>query len=129
MAGRYSEEDNWQRIGRVEQEVAALQTDVQYIRGAIDRLVGEMRQPFPWGPIVSLVGTAILVLGGFATLITKPIDDLARYNREQIEANQKVAIETRAEFNRLAGKLERLERQLDEVDTLGSRRWNEDKPQ
>jgi hypothetical protein len=120
--------DNWVRVQRLEADVAGLQVDVQYIRTSIDQLMTRQNRQFPFGPVVSLVSVLVIVLGGFATMLTAPIAELTSYNREQIELNQS---NDQADHSQLAvenaylkGRLETLEERVEEIDIYGSRRWN-----
>jgi len=120
--------DNWVRVQRLEADVAGLQVDIQYIRTSIDQLMTHQNRQFPFGPMVSMVSVLVLVLGGFATMLTAPIAELTTYNREQIEANQSVDQDKHSELavenSYLRGRVETLEERVREIDIYGSRRWN-----
>lgn len=126
----HTNQDNWDRVTRLEQDVAGLHVDVQYIRAAIDQLVQHNQRTIPWGAIVSLVSVVVIVLGGFSTMLTQPIASETMYNRAQIQENMQLDRDAHAEMLEenayLRGKMERLERQVDEIDIYGSRRWNKD---
>ncbi len=129
--------EHWQRLSRVESDldvlkpqVAGLQTDVQYIRSSIDQLVAHNvateGRTFPWGAIVSLVSVVVLILGGFATMLTQPIAQMTAYNQSQIERNQEESSDLEEQAAYLKGRVEEMSKKIDEIDIYGSRKWNGD---
>ena len=135
-----SNEEHWQRLTRVEgdldilkPQVAGLQTDVQYIRSSIDQLIqrnhAQDQRAFPWGAVVSLVSVVVLVLGGFASMLTSPVNELALYNREEVRGHliesHDVHMSQSEEVAYLRGQIDALTQQVQDIDNRGSRRWNQ----
>lgn len=126
----HTNQDNWDRVTRLEQDVAGLHVDVQYIRAAIDQLVQHNQRTIPWGAIVSLVSVVVLVLGGFSTMLVSPIAAETQYNRAEIRENQQLDRNAHSEMlqenSYLRGRVDALTKQVEEIDIYGSRKWNDE---
>ena len=129
-----------QRLTRVEADldilkpqVSSLQTDVQYIRTSIDQLVqrnvAHDNRAFPWGAIASALSIMILVLGGFATMLTTPIAARTTINEQHIDENVEQDNEKHAALSAenayLRGRIDEISKQVEAIDEHGSRKWND----
>lgn len=135
-----SNEQHWQRLSRVESDldslkpqVAGLQTDVQYIRSSIDQLVAHNlasdNRTYPWGALVSLLSVLVVVLGGYATMLTQPIAVRTAVNEASIEQLQSQQGQNQYHHGHLDAEMETLEQQVRDIDVYGSRRWNNKEPE
>ena len=135
-----SNEQHWMRLSRVESDldvlkpqVAGLQTDVQYIRSSIDQLIqhnarADSKQ-YPWGALVSLLSVFVVVLGGYATMLTQPIAIRTAVNETHIEELQQQQGDNQYNHGRLDAEVEDLNRWIEDVDKYGSRKWVEVNPE
>ena len=57
------------RLAHLEASVAALDSDVSYIRTTLDGLVARSQQPVNWGWII----TAVVTMAGFVSLVVAPL--------------------------------------------------------
>lgn len=135
MVTDMSQQENWDRLHRVEgdldvlkPQVAGLQTDVAYIRQSIDALVRANERAFPWGAMVSLVSVVVIVVGGFATMLTTPIDAMTKLNRADLAANSLEDHKSAIELARIQGYVDALAEQVKQIDEHGSRKWNDERP-
>ena len=131
-----SNQEHWQRLSRVESDldvlkpqVAGLQTDVQYIRSSIDQLVAHNARAegktYPWGALVSLLSVLVVVLGGYATMLTQPISIRTAVNEANIEELQEKQGENQYNHGRLDAELNLLQQWVEDIDKYGSRKWVE----
>lgn len=115
-------------------------------RAQEQRFVEQQSRPFPIWNLVSAVAATAVLIGGYATIIAKPIETAAIYNASQIDELQRhrqrtAALEAqmeivllelrrledfRAEAHFLHGQSAELSERVEDIDTHGSRRWNND---
>ena len=138
---RHREEIDHQhvRLKRVEYELAelrehtqripALETALTHLQQSVDRIVAQSSRPFPIWNIISSLGVLSLILAGYATLITQPIDVRSSLNRVDLDHHEDYTGELhRAQAERIAALetyIQQLEKELRNVDHFGSRRWVE----
>lgn len=109
-------------------QVTALQTDISYIKEAVDGLARKHDKAFPWGPMISGAALLVMVLGGYTTLLTQPMQADIDANRVHIFENDANDVEIHTDLidrvGRIEGRLDGAEDDIDRIDTYGSRRWN-----
>lgn len=131
--------EHMDRLERVEREleelrpkVVALQTDISYIKEAVDSLARKHDKAFPWGPMISGAALLVMILGGYTTLLTAPMQADIDANRVHIFENDDNDQRTHSELidrvGRLEGRMDAAQDDIDRIDTYGSRRWNKQGP-
>ena len=119
------------RIGALE---TAVETGFSTLQHAIERISIRQTEPFPVWNLISAVGVVAVILAGYATLITTPLDSRSLVNAQTLETllqrQEELHMRDAQRIAALEIQVKELRGDLDDVDKWGSRRWGvESRPQ